>query len=65
MLAPVAGIGGATVRAFGAYPDVDEPFDIKDGPDGWLWFTNKSGNSLGRIFTGPHGNEGSQRDPTA
>jgi len=30
----------------------DEPFDIKDGTDGWLWFTNKSGNSLGRIFSG-------------
>jgi virginiamycin B lyase len=29
-----------------------EPFDIKDGPGGWLWFTNKAGNSLGRIFTG-------------
>jgi hypothetical protein len=25
---------------------------VKDGPDGWLWFTNKSGNSLGRIFAG-------------
>jgi streptogramin lyase len=37
------------VRNFGAFPEIDEPFDIKDGSDGWLWFTNKSGNSLGRI----------------
>jgi virginiamycin B lyase len=40
------------VQTFGALPEVDEPFDIKDGTDGWLWFTNKSGNSLGRIFSG-------------
>ncbi|BBZ32185.1 Vgb family protein [Mycolicibacterium confluentis] len=35
---------------FGAPPDVEGPFDIKSGPDGTdLWFTNKGGNSIGRI----------------
>jgi len=30
--------------------EVDGPFDIKAGPeDGALWFTNKSGNTIGRI----------------
>jgi hypothetical protein len=43
---------GDTVQTFGAPPEVDGPFDIKDGPGGWLWFTNKSGNSPGRIYVG-------------
>jgi virginiamycin B lyase len=38
---------------FGAPPQVQGPFDIKspDPADGSLWFTNKDGNSLGRIRT--------------
>jgi len=51
-LDPEASDPGDTVQTFGALPEIDEPFDIKDGTDGWLWFTNKSGNSLGRIFSG-------------
>jgi virginiamycin B lyase len=37
---------------FGEPPLVDGPFDIKSGAnpnDGFLWFTNKRGNSIGRI----------------
>ncbi len=35
---------------FGGPPDVEGPFDIEPGPDpAELWFTNKAGNSLGRI----------------
>lgn len=40
---------------FGALPDVNGPFDIKPSADpsnGMLWFTNKAGNTLGRIFIG-------------
>jgi virginiamycin B lyase len=38
---------------YGHFPLIDGPFDIKPGPDGYLWFTNKAGNSLGRVFTAP------------
>jgi virginiamycin B lyase len=41
---------------FGGRPLVEGPFDIKSGADprdGLLWFTNKSGNSIGRISTSP------------
>jgi streptogramin lyase len=41
-----------TIQTFGGPPEVDEPFDIKGGPDGWLWFTDKAANALGRIFAG-------------
>jgi virginiamycin B lyase len=35
---------------FGGPPNVEGPFDIKAGPDGTdLWFTNKAGDSIGRI----------------
>jgi virginiamycin B lyase len=39
--------------SYGAPPEVQGPFDIKsaDPADGWLWFTNKAGNSLARIRT--------------
>jgi virginiamycin B lyase len=38
---------------YGSPPEVDGPFDIKpsDPADEWLWFTNKNGNSIGRIRT--------------
>ena len=38
---------------YGAPPQVQGPFDIKspEPADGWLWFTNKDGNSLARIRT--------------
>jgi virginiamycin B lyase len=44
--------GAASWRFFGSAPDVDGPFDIKPGADpddGALWFTNKTGNTIGRI----------------
>ncbi|MBX7433460.1 hypothetical protein JDV09_15270 [Mycobacterium sp. Y57] len=44
--------GSAGFRLIGGPPEVDGPFDIKAGPDpadGYLWFTNKGGNSIGRI----------------
>jgi virginiamycin B lyase len=39
---------------YGAPPVVAGPFDIKSGPSGdaRLWFTNKTGNSIGSIATG-------------
>jgi len=40
---------------YGEPPIVAGPFDIKPGADpadGFLWFTNKAGNLIGRIFTG-------------
>ncbi len=46
----------ATWGYFGAPPEVDGPFDIKSGgdpADGSLWFSNKGGNSIGRIRTRP------------
>jgi virginiamycin B lyase len=45
--------GPAAWTFFGAPPQVQGPFDIKtaDPADGWLWFTNKTGNSLARIRT--------------
>ena len=34
-------------------PRVDGPFDVKPGPDGAsVWFTNKTGNTIGRLATG-------------
>ncbi|WP_433782625.1 virginiamycin B lyase family protein [Actinomycetospora sp. CA-101289] len=44
---------GQRWSSFGAPPQVQGPFDIKspDPADGWLWFTNKDGNSLARIRT--------------
>lgn len=44
--------GADAWRFFGKPPTVDGPFDIKpsaDASDGTLWFTNKTGNTLGRI----------------
>ena len=41
-----------TVETFGDTSLLKEPFDIKDGPGGWLWFTDKSLGSLGRIIAG-------------
>ncbi|WP_442928060.1 Vgb family protein [Microbacterium sp. MMO-23] len=36
----------------GTAPQVDGPFDIKPGPDGAsVWFTNKTGNTIGRLST--------------
>lgn len=43
---------GDAWRFFGKPPQVDGPFDIKpsaDDSDGTLWFTNKTGNTIGRI----------------
>ncbi len=34
-----------------ADPSIDAPDEIATGPDGALWFTNSSGNSIGRITT--------------
>ena len=43
----------ATVRTFeGEDAARRDPFDIKDGPDGWLWFTDKAGHALERIYAG-------------
>jgi virginiamycin B lyase len=49
----VGASGSAAWTVFGAPPKVQGPFDIKsvDPTDGWLWFTNKTGNSLARIST--------------
>ncbi|MEO6827032.1 MAG: hypothetical protein ABI255_04615 [Microbacteriaceae bacterium] len=41
----------AAWRFFGAAPEADGPFDIKPAAapeDGARWFTNKSGNTIGR-----------------
>ncbi len=43
-------------RFVGSPPEVEGPFDIKTGPDpagGSLWFTNKAGNTIGRISVLP------------
>lgn len=38
----------------GGPPDVDGPFDIKPGPDpAVMWFTNKTGNSIGALSAKP------------
>ena len=55
---PVAVIGvvftadaaGAAITNF-TDPTMSQPADIAAGPDGALWFTNFSGNSIGRITT--------------
>jgi len=47
------GVEGHRWSFYGAPPQVQGPFDIKSAEptDGWLWFTNKNGNSLARIRT--------------
>ncbi|MBI5338274.1 MAG: hypothetical protein HZB45_11395 [Mycolicibacterium rufum] len=46
--------GTGSWQFFGAPPDVDGPFDIKPGPDpAVMWFTNKSGNSIGALSAKP------------
>jgi hypothetical protein len=35
------------------YPRIYEPFGIAAGPDGALWFTNRHGNTIGRITAVP------------
>lgn len=52
---PSASTNGDAWSFFGERPFVEGPFDIKSGADtrdGFLWFTNKTGNSIGRISTG-------------
>ena len=52
---PAASANGDAWAFFGGRPLVEGPFDIKSGADprdGFLWFTNKSGNSIGRISSG-------------
>jgi virginiamycin B lyase len=39
-----------TVQTYGDSTHLEEPFDIKAGPEGWLWFTDKSRGTLGRVF---------------
>ena len=51
LAAPSATATGGTVTNFtGA--GINNPGGITTGPDGALWFTNFSGNSIGRITTG-------------
>jgi hypothetical protein len=40
----VRGPGMGHIETFGV---PGEPFDIGDGPDGWLWFTGKAANPAG------------------
>jgi len=54
-LDPLASDPDAMWVTYGEPPIVAGSFDIKPGADpadGFLWFTNKAGNSIGRMFTG-------------
>src|SRR2546421_8994518 len=58
---PVVTTAAASAGQITMYPGIDSPRGIAVGPDGALWFTNPSNNSIGRIttsgafstFTGP------------